>query len=173
MNHFRIRLLVQFSVSFVLILVFSSMNAYTLLLAAIGGGVMLLAFFSYYRPGAVVGLLFVSISAASSVDVETLVEIGPIMTAVVGLMLPLAGLIMFALSSEVETRSVQRQRKPLLVSSAYGALCLLSVPIVVVALATVFPNLTARFSGLTEAAIVLLFVSVGVTLLTTRGMRLE
>jgi hypothetical protein len=173
MNHFRVRLLLQFSASFVLILVFSSMNAYTLLLAAIGGGIMLLAFFSYYRPGAVFGLLFVSISAAWSVDVETLVEIGPIMTAFVGLMLPLAGLIMFALSSEVEIRSARRQKKPLLVSSAYGALCLLSVPITVVVLAAVLPNLTASFSGLTEAAIVLLFVSVGATLLTAREMKLK
>jgi drug/metabolite transporter (DMT)-like permease len=105
--------------------------------------------------------------------VETLVEIGPIMTALIGLMLPLAGLVMFALSSEVEIRSARRPRKPLLVSSAYGALCLLSVPIVVVALAAVFPSLTARFSGLAEAAIVLLFVSVGATILTAREMKLE
>jgi hypothetical protein len=173
MNRYRARLLLQFSASFVLLLVFSSMNIYTLLLAAVGGLIMLLAFFSYYRPGAVIGLLFVSVSVGPSVEIETLVETGPLATAVVGLMLPMAALVMFALSSETEIRSASRLKKPLIVSTAYGALCLFSVPIVVIVLATVLPNLTARFSGLAEVAIVLLFLSIGATLLTAREFKME
>ena len=65
MNGPRLRMLLVFAASMVLILVFSSMNVYTLFFTALGGGIMLLAFFSYYRVAAVFGLLLVAISAGA------------------------------------------------------------------------------------------------------------
>ena len=168
MNLTRVRLAVQFVASLVLILVFCSMNTYTLFLLALGAGIMALAFFSYYRPGAVLGLLLVAIAAAESMEVDTLVEARMLLTAVIGLMLPVALLTQFALSSEVEVRSQFRQRTPAVVAGAYAVICVCSVPITVAAVGLMFPSVTAKFSVLTEAAIVLLFVSIGATLLTSR-----
>ena len=171
MNRTRARLVAQFVGSLTLILVFSSMNTYTLIILALGAGMMALAFFSYYRPGAVLGLLLVAISAAASMEVDTLVEASMITTAVVGLMLPLTLLALFALSSEVEERSIMRRRRPMLVAGAYAAACVSSVPVFVASVGLVLPSVTAKLSVLAETAIVLLVVSVGATLLTLRPVK--
>ena len=168
MNRTRARLVAQFVGSLALILVFSSMNTYTLIILFIGAVTMALAFFSYYRPGAVLGLLLVGISAAASLEVDTLVEASMITTAVVGLMLPITLLTLFALSSEVEERSVIRRRRPMLVAGAYAGVCVMSVPVFVASVGLVLPSVTAKLSVLSETAILLLFISLGATLLTLR-----
>ena len=167
MNGTRVRLLVQFVASLALLLTFSSMNAYTLFLTILGAGIMALAFFSYYRPGAVLGLVLVVTSVAFSMDIETLVEASMLTTSILGLMLPVTLLTLFALSSEIESRPLYRPKRPMLVAGAFALLCVLSVPLTTVLVGIVMPNVTAKFSVLTETAIVLLFVSVGVTLLTS------
>jgi hypothetical protein len=173
MNGLRVRMLLLFAASMILILVFSSMNVYTLFLVAVGGGIMLLAFFSYYRVAAVFGLLLVAISAGASSEISTLTEAGPLFTAVVGLMIPVIGLTLFALSSEFEGDHRFRQRKPVIVAGSYAAACLAVVPASVAVVGVLIPSLTSRIPGLVEMAFVLLVASVGATVLTIREVRLK
>jgi hypothetical protein len=173
MNGHRIRMLAVFAASMVLILVFSSMNFYTLFFVALGGGIMLLAFFSYYRAAAVFGLLLVAISAGASSEISTLTEAAPLFTAVVGLIIPVIGLTLFALSSEFEGGHRFRQRAPVVVAGSYVAACLASVPVTVIAVGLMAPSLTSRIPGFVEMAFVLLVASVGATILTIREVRLK
>ena len=173
MNGPRVRMLLVFASSIALILVFSSMNVYTLFFTALGGGIMLLAFFSYYRVAAVFGLLLVAISAAASSEVTTLTEAGQLFTAVVGLIIPIIGLTLFALSSEFEGDHRLRQRRPFIVSGSFAAACLAVVPLSITVVGALTPSLTSRVEGLVEMAFVLLVASVGATVLTIREVRLK
>lgn len=173
MNGLRVRSLIQFAASMVMIMVFSSMNLYTLFLTMVGGGVMLFAFLSYYRVGAVFGLLLVAISAGASSEITTLTESAPLLTSVVGIVVPIIALSMFALSSEYEGDHRFRQKTPVLVAGAYATACLASVPISIAAFGLMVPSLTSRIPGLLEMAFVLLVVSTGATVLTIREAKLE
>jgi len=173
MNGLRMRMMALFGACMTLILLFSSMNAYTLFLTLLGGGIMLLAFFSYYRVAAVFGLLLVAVSAGASSEVDTLTKAAPLLTAVVGLLIPVAGLALFALSSEFEGDSRFRQRWPVFVAGSYAFVCLAVVPVSILALGEITPSLTSRIPGLLEMAFVLLVASVGATVVTLREARLE
>jgi hypothetical protein len=173
MNGLRIRMLVQFAASMVLILVFSSMNIYTLSLVALGGGMMLFAFFSYYRVGAISGFLLVTICAGASAEIPTLTEAGPLMTATVGLVVPIVGLALFALSSEFEGDHRFRQKAHVFIAGVYATACLASVPISVSLVGAMLPSLGSRLPGLVEMAFVLLVASVGATLLVARETKLN
>ena len=173
MNGPRLRMLLVFAASMVVILVFSSMNVYTLFFTSLGGGIMLLAFFSYYRVAAVFGLLLVAISAGASSEVTTLTEAGQLFTAVVGLIIPVVGLTLFALSSEFEGDHRFRQRRPFVVSGTFAALCLAVVPSMILLVGALTPSLTSRVEGFIEMAFVLLVASVGATVLTIREVRLK
>ncbi len=172
MNGLRVRMLVQFAASMALILIFSSMNLYTLFLTMLGGGVMLFAFFSYYRVGAVFGLLLVAISAGASSEVNTLTEAAPLLTSMVGIVIPIIALALFALSSEFEGDRRFRQKKPMLVAGTYVTACLASVPISIAVFGLMVPSLTSRIPGLLEMAFVLLVVSIGATILAVREAKL-
>lgn len=172
MNGLRVRMSVQFAASMALILIFSSMNLYTLFLTMLGGGVMLFAFFSYYRAGAVFGLLLVAISAGASSEITTLTEAAPLLTSVIGIVIPIIALTLFALSSEFEGAHRFRQKKPLLVAGTYVTACLASVPITITVFGLMVPSLTSRVPGLLEMAFVLLVVSIGATILTVREAKL-
>ncbi len=172
MNGLRVRMSVQFVASMVLILTFSSMNLYTLFLTMVGGGVMLLAFFSYYRIGAVFGLLLVAISAGASSEIATLTEAAPLLTSIIGIVIPIIALTLFALSSEFEGDHRFRQKKPMLVAGTYATACLASVPVSITIFGLIAPSLTSRVTGLVEMAFVLLVVSIGATVLTVREAKL-
>ncbi len=173
MNGIRIRELAQFSASMALIFIFSSMNIYTLVLTALGGGVILLAYFSSYRVGAVFGFLLVTVCAGASAEIPTLTEVGPLMTATVGLLIPIMGLALFALSSEFERNHHFRQKAPTVVACAYAAACLASAPVSISIVGLLVPSLASRVPGLVEMASVLLVASVGATYLTIRGAKLD
>jgi hypothetical protein len=173
MNGLMVRMLVLFAACMALILVFSSMNIYTLFLTALGGGIMLLAFFSYYRVAAVFGLLLVAVSAGSSSEVDTLTEAAPLLTAIVGLVIPVIGLALFALACEFEGDHRFRQKKPMLVTGSYVVACLASVPVSLAIVGVMSSSLPSRIPGLVEMAFVLLVASVGATVLTIREVRLK
>jgi hypothetical protein len=168
MNRSRLRMLLLFSSSIVTILVFSRMSSYSLFVLAFGAFIMLLAFASYYRPAALFGLLIVAISATMSMEIDTLIETAPLMTALVGLLIPMTLLTLFALSSESDGEDGYVQRRPALVGAAYTGCCLLSVPIVIAATGLVFPNMSLRFFGMTEISILLMFSAVLAIVLTSR-----
>ena len=168
MNTSRPRMLLMFSTSIVAILVFSRMSSYSLFVLAFGAVIMLLAFVSYYRPAALFGLLIVAISATMSMELDTLIETAPLMTALVGLLLPMTLLTLFALSSEGDGENGYAQRRPALVGVAYTGGCLLSVPVSIAAIGLVLPNVSLRFFGMTEISILLMFSAVLAIALTSR-----
>ncbi len=170
MNWYRVRMLLLFASAVVAIMVFSRMSAYSLFVLAFGASIMLLAFAIYYRPAALFGLLLVAISATMSVEVDTLIESAPLMTALFGVVLPMTFLTLFALSVEGHGEVGYVQRRPALVGAAYVAGCLLSVPAIIALTALVFPHMSLRFYGMTEISILLMFSAVVAVALTSRGL---
>ena len=134
---------------------------------------MLLAFFSYYRVGAVFGFLLVSVCAGASADVPTLTEAGPLLTATVGLVIPITGLGLFALSSEVEEGRRFTQKNAAFAAGIYAIACLASAPISVSFVGLIMPSLSSRLPGLLEMAFVLLVASVGATIMIGRDEKLD
>ena len=168
MNRFRMRMLLMFSTSIVAILVFSRMSSYSLFVLAFGALIMLIAFASYYRPAALFGLFIVAISATMSMQIDTLIETGPLIAVAVGMLIPMTLLTLFALSSESDGENGYLQRRPVFVGAAYIGCCLMSVPVVIAVTGLVFPHMSLRFYGMMEISILLMVSAVLAIALTSR-----
>ncbi|MBU1158518.1 MAG: hypothetical protein KKE24_04185 [Candidatus Thermoplasmatota archaeon] len=168
MNRFRMRMLLMFSTSIIAILVFSRMSSYSLFVLAFGALIMLIAFASYYRPAGLFGLFIVAISATMSMQIDTLIETGPMIAVAVGMLIPMTLLTLFALSSESDGENGYFQRRPVFLGAAYIGCCLLSVAVVIAITGLVFPHMSLRFYGLMEISILLMVSAVLAIALTSR-----
>ncbi|OGS42564.1 MAG: hypothetical protein A3K67_03400 [Euryarchaeota archaeon RBG_16_62_10] len=135
------------------------------------GLVLILLGLSYsYRQPAAAGLLIVSATAAVSIELTTLLEIRTLMIGVLGLLVPTAVLAWISLTAKDDpTVEETRSKRPVVLSATYGALCLLSIPIVLLVISFVSPGLSLRTTTMTEAAIMLVTAVAGGAFIMLRG----
>ena len=146
-------------------LAFSKANFGTLIGVLAGDILVIAGLLNKYMPAAVSGMLVATASTGASTDIYTLTETSTLMTAILGLFLPVIVLTWLALSAEEEEISVGR--RPSLVTSAYAVISLLSVPIAIAVGGLFAPAVSTRISTMTEIAIVLFVATVGAVVLTS------
>ena len=143
-----------------------SKTTFGTLIGVFAGDILVIAgLLNKYTPAAVFGLLVAAASTAASTDISTLTETSTLITAILGLFLPVIALAWLALSAEDE--EIRVGRRPSIVTSAYAVISLLSVPIAMAVGGTFFPAVTARMSTMTEIAIVLFVATIGAVVLTS------
>lgn len=149
--------------------VFTKATPLTLIALFLGGAMVALGSLYSYRPGAVIGVVIVAMGVASSILLDSVLEISALLTAFLGLLLPLFLLALHALSSEQRSGQVLSIRgRPAATALLFCAVCVMSAPIAVGLMSLVLPTMTVRFSGTAETAIILLAVTAGTILLTRR-----
>jgi len=154
------------AISTAAMLVFASLD-FGAIIAVLAGAVLVVAgLLNSYKPAAVVGMLLASIGAASAIQINTLTEASTLVTAIIGLFLPVIVLSWLALSAEEEIE-IRIGRRPSLVTSAYAIVCLFSVPIVVLIGGLIQPAIATRISTMTELAIALFVSAAGAVALTS------
>jgi len=151
------------------ILMFSEMNAGTLLATLVGAALVMLGIASYYRPASMAGLMIAAGSAAVSNDPGSLTVLASWLNAVLGLLVPIYVLTWVSLNSGSEESSEIVFRSK---ASAYTVMfilaCILSVPIAALVMGFVSPRFSVTVSVLTEVAIMLTVATAGLILLTSQ-----
>lgn len=138
------------------LMVFSRLTIFPLLGIIIGIVAMFLGLAYSYRPASVVGMLVVAVSASASISIPSLLTIGDLLTAIVGLLLPLLMLIWIALSAEEgDNQQVAVIRKAAYISVGYSLVCLWSAPIAVLVISVFAPTIAMSISTLGEIAIIM------------------
>ena len=157
--------------SIILILVIADMMAFSrltlipLIAMAIGGATILLGIVSSYRVASVLGLLVVITTAAASVELTSLLELGAIITAIVVLLLPILTLAWLALSAEEgDKQQVSIRRRPAIVALIFAIVCIWSAPLSVLVLSFFAPTVSMRVDILAEISIMLVATIAGAAL---------
>ena len=133
-------------------------------LAAMTVGVVLssIGIASSYRSASLFGLLIVTTTAAASIEIPSLVDIGYIMTAFISILLPSLAMIWLALSiEEGETLEVLFMKRPTAISLSYALACIWSAPLVVLVLSFFLPTVSTRVTILSEISIVMVTAIAG------------
>lgn len=151
-------------------LVFSHLTFAVLVISAIGVAMMLIGLFFSYRPAALLGMLVVTICAAAAMEIATLLTVGNVLSALVGLVLPASVLAWLALSAEEQvTIDFSIARKPLAATAVYAVFSIASVAMFVIALGLVSPTLPTTITVVTESAIMLVSATLVGLALAWRG----
>ena len=151
------------------LLLFSHATILTLIALGIGAAMILLGILNSYKPASVVGLIIVAIGAAGSMQLSTLLEIGAILTALIGLAVPLLLLTWTALSvEEEEPKEAFITKTPLIAALTYALLCLWTPSLVLLVMGFAIPTVSMRATATTEIAIMLVAVIIGGMILTRR-----
>ena len=144
------------------ILVFSKASGLILLTMGVGATTIFMGILFAYRPASAIGAIIVAIGAASSIEIPTLTEVSPLLTAIFGLLIPIFILVPVATSIEQgELRGSILKRKPAIASALYLLGCIFSVPVTVFLLSLFSPELSTRSSTMAESAILLLIAITG------------
>ncbi len=151
------------------LMIFSDMTMPGLIAMAVGTAIMLLGMTYSDRHVSVIGALVASGTAAASIDLVTLLEVRTLLTAAAGLLIPSALVAWLALTSEGAGRGDElATSKPFVLASAYGVLCLLSVPLVVLAISVFSHGISMSVTTMTEMAILLIAEIAGFMIIMTR-----
>lgn len=151
------------------LMIFSRITLLPLIAMAIGAATILLGIVSSYRIASVIGLLVVVTTAAASIEIPSLLELGAILTAIIALILPVLVLIWLALSVEEGERQQASVRKvPAGVALAYALVCVWSAPLAVLVLSLFAPTVSMRVDILAEISIMLVATIGGGVLLLRR-----
>lgn len=152
------------------LMVFSEMTMLGLIAMAAGTAIMLLGMTYSDRQVSVIGGLVASGTAAASIDLTTLLELRTLLTAAAGLLIPSALIAWLALTSEGAGRGDElATSRPFILASAYGVLCLLSVPLVVLAISVFSHGVSMSVTTMTEISILLVAEIAGFMIILTRG----
>ena len=151
------------------LLVFARATPLTLMVLGVGTILIFLGLIYEYKPASFLGLLISSAGAAASIEITTLTEISTVLTAIVGLLVPVSLLIWLTLSVEEGEGGASITKKPVLIAASYSLLCVWSVPVTTLVLGLFVPTLSMSISAMTEAAIMLMAVIVGAVILTRKG----
>ena len=152
------------------LLIFANANPMTILAVGVGTVVLLMGMAYNYRPAAVLGMLITVIGATSAIQVATLLEVGSMMTAILGLLIPTSILIWLALSSdEGEDLDVHPASRSMWINAAFMLGCLLSAPVVVVIVSLLAPGVSMRMTAVSEIAILLVTAAILGTAITLRA----
>lgn len=153
-------------------LVFARATGMTLVALAIGTATVFLGSVFSYRQASVMGLLVISGAAASAIEISTLTEIGAVITAGLGLVVPVIVLTLASLSSEGgEAGRVVIRRGPAFATAGYIVLCLLSVPVVALLISLFAPGISTNLPTMAEGAILLVITIAAGIALTWREPR--
>lgn len=149
--------------------VFTEATPLTLLALFLGGAMVTLSSLYAYRPGAVIGVVIVATGVASSIHLESVLEVRAVLTAFLGLLLPLFLLALHALSSEQGGgRGIPAFGRPAITALLFGVGCVMSAPVAVGFMSLVLPTMAVRLGGTAETAIMLLVATAGGIALTRR-----
>ncbi len=149
--------------------VFTEATPLTLIALFLGGVMIVLGSLYSYRQGAFLGVLIVATGAASSINLESVLEVGPLLTAILGLLLPTFLLALHALRTEQGGIGLMGVRgKAAMTVLLFGVLCVFSAPLIAGLAGTALPTLTIRLSAIAEIAIMLIVTTAGGILLTRR-----
>ena len=154
------------------IFIFSSMRAEILILLIVGSILAFISLFTKYRIASLGGLVLLGAGIATSIEVETLLEVRMILTAVFGIFLPLflIGMVTLSTSGEKEAIKLKGRRHQYLLI-AFVVVSLLSIPMAAIILQILFPTVSLQLSTLIEIAIVMTVATVGIVILTSIGIR--
>ena len=151
------------------LMAFSRITLLPLIAMAIGAATILLGIVSSYRIASMIGLLVVVTTAAASIEIPSLIELGAIMTAIVALLLPVLTLIWLALSvEEGERQQVSLRKIPAGIALAYALVCVWSAPLAILVLSLFAPTVSMRVDILAEISIMLVATIGGGVLLLRR-----
>jgi len=151
------------------LMVFSRITLLPLIAMAIGAATIVLGIVSLYRIASVLGLLVVISTAAASIEIPSLLELGAILTAIVALLLPIMTIIWLALSvEEGENQQVSFRRRPGAIALIFALMCVWSAPLVILILSFFAPTVSTRVGTLTEISILLVVTIAGAMLMFRR-----
>jgi hypothetical protein len=137
------------------LLVFSRLTGLSILASALGSVMILLGIAYNYRLASALGLLVISVGAGASITITTLTDVSTVLTAFLGLLLPLFLLAYIALSADEGEAPPPLARRPILVSVGYMTGCILSAPVAILLLGVLTPGVALRVVTMTEMGIVL------------------
>jgi len=147
--------------------VFMEATVLTLMALALGAIMIALGSLYAYRPGAMIGLMAVAIGAAASIELDSVLEVSTVLTALLGLFLPLFVLAIHALGIEQSSlRTMSSRLRPTAFALLFGAACVLSAPIVIGLMGFALPTVSMRVSVTAEIAVILLVAVAGSLALT-------
>lgn len=151
----------------VVISVFSEITIITVLALILGGIMMLLGILNAHRPSAFLGTLVVAVGGTSSMRFTSLLDVGGILTAVAGLLLPVLLLSLHALGVESEDiKAMILRKRPAMLAILFGVLCVLSAPLATFGMSIFLPTVAMRIGTIGEISIMLVFTVAGVLFLT-------
>jgi len=154
-------------ISVVVLSVFSSITLLTMTALALGTIAITLGISYSYRPASIVGLLTIYISAASAMEIHTLIETSMVITAILGMLVPVVLLGILALSFEDEENdSIVIPKRPLAISLFYGIVCVMAAPLVSLAISLLAPTIALNVNIVSQMALVFIAAVFGGIYLT-------
>jgi len=149
--------------------VFMRATPFTLIALVLGGALIVLGSLYSYRPGAMIGLIIVAMNAASSIQLDSLLEVSTVLTAILGLLVPLFLLALYTLGTEQgNLLPISVRGKPVVSMLLFCFACILSAPVVIGLMSLIIPTITTQLSVTAETATLLLTTSVGCIYMTRR-----
>ncbi|OGS43207.1 MAG: hypothetical protein A3K76_05670 [Euryarchaeota archaeon RBG_13_57_23] len=148
------------------------MSALAILAISVGALLLVVGLWISYRPASVFGFMTLAIGSGIAVNFSSLTEFSTLMSAFLGILVPvyIAGWV--ALSSEIEGPiEISVRNRSTLITIVYTVICGFSVPIALSLIGLMAPNMSTHVSMITEAAIMLLVIAIAVILLTGRTPR--
>lgn len=139
------------------LLIFANATPAVVIAVAVGAMMMFMGMGLHYRPAAVTGMFIATLGAASAIDLTTLTLLGNLVTAMIGLLLPIAIITWIVLSSEEsEDLPVDIATRQTLTAAAFGLGCLWSVPLVVMIIGLVHTGASLSITTTSEISIILI-----------------
>ena len=143
-------------------MIFSRITILPLVAMMVGVALSGIGIESSYRPASLFGLLIITTTAATSIEIPSLLDIGDIMIAFIGILLPSLAMIWLALSiEEGETLEVLFMKGPTAISLGYALVCVWSAPLVILVLSFFLPTVSTRVTILSEISIILVTAIAG------------
>ncbi len=146
---------------------FSTITILTVLAYVIGAlGIALGSRYSY-RNASVLGLLITGTAAAASMNFTTVLDMGPLLAAISGLMIPMFVLAWAALAPSGDMiPSTPHARRGITLSVVFAGVVIASEPVATFFLSLLLPSLTTRFTTVSEVAIMLVVLTASGIFLT-------
>ena len=152
------------------ILSLGRMSAAGILAISVGTLLLAVGLWISYRPASVFGFMTLAIGSGLAIEFESVTEFSALMSASIGILVPVSIAGWVALSSEIEESiEIRIRNRATLLTIAYTAVCVFSVPIAALIIGLTVPNLSTHMTIITEAAIMLLAISTWVIVLTSRA----
>jgi hypothetical protein len=146
---------------------FSTITILTVLAFIIGALGITLGNRYSYKSASVLGLLITGTAAAASMDFSTVLEAGPLLATISGLMIPMFVLTWAAVMPGVNMiPGGSHARRGIVLSVFYAGIVLASEPVASFFLSLLLPSITTGFNTVSEVAIVLVVLAATAIFLT-------